>query len=338
MQKDEPFSTLGAKRFVLAVAVGLIAGFAIVLAPYCIVWLFDVGAGKAVPASVISAAGYNNSVVALFPFVQGFAAALTMGRARYHLENIFGIAGALLLVEIVLGMVFLHEGVICVIMAAPVLYICMLAGAGLGRVLARRMPQSRTLQVSLVPLLMLAVVVEAIGPKPDYAASVADSVVIDAPPEYVWRYVVQYPENTTPPNYWLWSIGLPYPTQSVAEAPRVGAKRLCKFSGGYAFEERIVELRPNALMRFAVTKQPDHPEVTGHFRFDEGEIALTRNANGSTTITATSRYRLFVRPAFYFDLWTADVTRQIHFRVLNRMKALAEADFRRDQRASTNPP
>ena len=38
-------------------------------------------------------------------------------------------------------------------------------------------------------------------------------------------------------------------------------------------------------------------------------MLLTRSADGSTTVTATSWYRLFVRPGFYFDWWTADITR-----------------------------
>jgi hypothetical protein len=199
--------------------------------------------------------------------------------------------------------------------------------------MAWRARASRTLQVSLVPLIFLAVLGEATGPRPDYTAAVADSVVINAPPEFVWRYIVQYPENTSPPNYWLWRIGLPNPIQSVAEAPRLGATRLCRFSSGVAFEERIVELVPNQVMTFEVTRQPNDPEVIGHFRFERGQIRLSANRDGSTTVTATSWYRLFVRPAAYFDLWTADITRHVHFRVLNHVKQLAEHDYAAAQRS-----
>jgi uncharacterized protein YndB with AHSA1/START domain len=186
-------------------------------------------------------------------------------------------------------------------------------------------------QVSLVPLVMLAVFAEARGPTPNFTAEVTDSVIVDAPPEYVWRYVTTYPENRDAPQYWLWQAGLPYPTQSIADAPEVGAKRICAFSTGIAFEERIVEIQPNEVMTFEVTKQPDHPEVAGHFQFDRGQIRLTRNGDGTTTLTATSWYRLFVRPAAYFNWWTEDITRQVHFRVLNHMRDLAEADFKAAQ-------
>jgi uncharacterized protein YndB with AHSA1/START domain len=327
---DDEAIEIGWPRLAIAVGVGFAAGLLLVIAPYAVAWAASNPNAPIRPE-------YTMGLMAAFPFVQGLVAGLAMGRVRYTIPATLGVVAVLFTLEMLVGAVVLREGVICLIMAAPFVLGLMLAGAALGRVLAHvRIP--RGVEVSLIPLVMLAVAGETAGPRPEHSNAVADSIVINAPPEYVWRYVVQYPENTTPPNYWLWAIGLPYPTQSVAEASRVGATRLCKFSGGYAFEERITDLQPNRLLRFAVTRQPDHPEITGHFRFDEGEIALSPNASGSTTITATSRYRLFVRPAAYFDLWTTDVTRQIHFRVLNRMKALAEVDYRRDHPGTTRFP
>jgi hypothetical protein len=89
---------------------------------------------------------------------------------------------------------------------------------------------------------------------------------------------------------------------------------------------------------FDVTRQPDHPEIIGHFQFDRGEIRLAANADGTTTITATSWYRLFMRPALYFDWWTSDITHNVHFRVLNHLKTLAERDFAAAEGARASRP
>jgi hypothetical protein len=321
----EPNASLTPVRAAIAVGVGLVSGLLFVIVPYGIVWLYAITAGE-LPASFTAVSGFNQSLTVLFPSVQGFALALALGPRKHGLGILALLVLVLFFIEIMGAYLLMHEGVICLIIMSPLIYGLMFVGALLGRLLARRKP-STAVQASLIPLIVLAVFGEATGPKPDFSNAVTDSVTVNAPADYVWRYVLSYPENDAPPEYWLWRIGLPEPVQSVAAAPQVGAKRDCIFSGGLKFEERIIELEPNRLMTFDVTKQPDHPEVTGHFRFNRGQIRLTQNADGSTTVTATSWYQLYVRPAAYFDWWTADITRQVHFRVLNHMKALAERDY-----------
>ncbi len=316
----------GIGRSLFALTCGLLSGVLLVVLPYLAVWLYGVFTHKADNGSMTAMSGYNMSLTFLFPLVQGLGVGLGLGRKTFD-RAVSGILIVCLFVIEVLGAaIFMHEGIICLVILSPLILAMMSFGVWFGRLLARR--NAGTYQVSLIPLIIAAVLIESAGPRPDYATAVTDSVTVDAPPQYVWRYIVQYPENTAPPEYWLWRIGLPEPIQSVAEAPRVGAKRLCRFSGNIAFEERITELVPNRVMTFAVTKQPDNPEVIGHFRFDTGQIRLTDNGDGTTTVTATSWYHLFVRPAAYFDWWTADITRHVHVRVLNHMKALAEQDYK----------
>lgn len=326
MAEDQKEPEIGRVRAITAIVIGFLSGLIGVILPYAIGWGYLVITTRSLAVPFTTAAGFNVSLTVLFPFVQGAALGVAMGPEKFDFTKTFGLIVILMMAEIFGAFVFLREGVICLIVASPLLLAMMASGAVVGRMLARR-KVSRTLQVSLIPFIVLGVLGEAIGPKPDHASVVADTVVINAPAEYVWRYVASYPENKSPPEYWLWRAGLPEPIQSMAEAPRVGAKRVCWFKGGLGFEERITELKPNEVMTFVVTKQPDHPEVVGHFQFDQGQIRLTPNANGTTTVTATSWYRLFVRPAAYFDWWTADITRQVHFRVLNHIKRLAERDY-----------
>ncbi|MEZ5959475.1 MAG: SRPBCC family protein [Hyphomonadaceae bacterium] len=324
---DNVPAKLTTRRNAIAVAAGFFAGLIVVGLPYIAVWIHAVATGAVAPgSSMTSVSGFNASLTLLFPAVQGLVMGLALGRPRQGVGPTSLLSLAMVLVDIVAAVVIIREGVICLIIMSPLLFLMIWVGAFLGRAILFNV--GRNVQVSLVPLVMLAVFAETRLPPPDFSTQVTDSVTVNAPPEYVWRYVTTYPENRDPPEYWLWQAGLPYPTQSIADAPEVGAKRICAFNTGIAFEERIIELQPNEVMTFQVTAQPDHPEVTGHFQFDRGQIRLTRNPDGTTTLTATSWYRLFVRPAPYFNWWTEDITRQVHFRVLNHMKHLAEADYR----------
>lgn len=269
---------------------------------------------------------YNASLMLLAPMIQGVIAALFMGREKQGTGRGFAIICGIWLVQTLVAAVFIHEGVICLIMAAPLLLGLIGLGYAIGRWLAA-WRRGRTVSVSLVPFIVLTVIAETSGPVPNHADVVVDSVTVNAPAEYVWKYVVDYPDNPNPPDYWLWQAGLPMPTHSVAPVQEVGARRDCKFTGNQAFEERIVALEPNRRLLFAVTRQPQHPEIIGHITVDKGEIRLVPNANGTTTIVATSWYRLHVRPATYFSWWAEDVTRHVHFRVLGYMKHLAERDY-----------
>lgn len=277
---------------------------------------------------------YGLTLLLYLPFIQGcFCGYKTQ---PYGKPKAFTATSAIVLMDFFLAFAFFSEGYICLLMTFPFYYIIALIGFGVGRFLGlHKLP--RSLNSMIIPAIMLAVVADTNAPPPVFANAISDSVTINASPEQVWRYIVEYPVNNSPADYWLWKIGLPAPTQSVAAAKEVGAVRLCKFSGGLQFDEEIVELVPNKVLTFKITKQPDDPEILGHMSVDKGQMYLVANADGTTTVVATSWYRLFVKPAAYFDWWAADITRNVHYRVLNHIKQLAENDAHPDKVAALTP-
>ena len=322
---ESPSAPVGPLHFWRGLTWGLLTGWILVFLPYAVA-LFLRYKGTH-DTSWMPTWSYNGSLLLLLPLAQGFVGGLMRGTGRQSISSGIALVSLMWMANTILAGIIMHEGIICVLMAAPLLWALHGIGYMFGR-LATKLKRARTLSMSFAPLILLATVGETVGPLPNHASVITDSVTVNAPASYVWTYVVDYPDNPNPPDYWMWRIGLPAPTHSVAPVQKVGARRDCKFTGDQAFEERITELEPNKKLTFAITKQPQHPEIIDHIDVDQGQIVLHDNGDGTTTVTATSWYRLHVRPAGYFDWWAADVTRHIHFRVLGYMKTLAERDYR----------
>ena len=155
-------------------------------------------------------------------------------------------------------------------------------------------------------------------------AVVTDAILIHAPPAKVWPHVLAFPEIPNPPGYWIFRLGLPYPTQTTNGGNFVGADRQCMFSNGILIKERVAEFVPNEKLTFDVVEQPTDPEAYGHITLHRGQFVLRDNHDGTTTLTGSSWYTLHVRPRWYFDLWTRDMTRAVHLRVMNHVRRLSE--------------
>lgn len=228
---------------------GTLSGWLIVFVPYLIVLILKsrglshLWAGLPTEGSSLIYV-YNVSLLLVMPLIQGLFGGVVRGREKQAVGSGIVVIAAITAVDIFVAFVFLREGGICILMASPLLAAILAIGYVIGRRLAR-VRRSRKVSMSLIPLVVVAVIGETTGPAPNYPAVVTDEVTVNAPPEYVWRYIVDYPDNPNPPKYWLWQMGLPAPTHSVAHVQEVDARRDCKFSGSQVFEERIAVLEPN---------------------------------------------------------------------------------------------
>jgi len=216
--------------------------------------------------------------------------------------------------------VFMHEGVICLVIVSPLLLCFVFLGALGERWL---FGARRRLNLSLVPLALAVLLFDAFSPH-HYESFVSDQVVIRAPPAQVWTHLAAVPPIAEKPDFWLFKMGLPYPVRSTVSGRGVGASRRCVFSQGRVFEERIVEWQPGRRLTFDVTRQPRDPEILGHARVKRGQFVLQDNGDGTTTLTGTSWYELYVYPSWYYDLWAGSIARQVHFRVMDHIKADCE--------------
>ena len=146
------------------------------------------------------------------------------------------------------------DGAICVLMALPLALPLALAGAYVGWLARRgtsRPPRTYALALVALPLAMGA---EAEVDRPPAQHAVTTSVVVDAPPETVWRRVVAFPPLPEPRSLHF-RAGIAYPRSATISGRGVGAVRRCRFSTGDFVEPITVWDEPRRLA-FSVTEQP----------------------------------------------------------------------------------
>lgn len=262
------------------------------------------------------------SVFVLVPAVMGIIAMWPARRIPIRVPEVFLRALQYTFSTIVLSAVVLREGVLCLIILSPLLYTAILIGMFIGRALFRQW--NPTLQGSVLAII-LALFFFDLTSEHDYVNEVTDRMVIDAPVSEVWKHVPSHPVNRSEPGFWLFRIGLPNPVQSTMNGSGVGATRKCVFSNNAVFDEVVVESVQDSLFTFDITRQPDDPEIIGHIELRRGRFILTDNGDGTTTLTGKSWYKLNVYPVWYFDIWAESITRQVHLRVMEHIKRLAEA-------------
>jgi hypothetical protein len=257
----------------------------------------------------------------LIPIIVGLVAAWFWRRLNRSLAISFLDAFWVLLVSLGAAAIVLREGVVCLVIVSPLFYVFLWTGVLLGRFWFR--PNYSKLQLTIFPLLALLTLGESLYHS-EQQAVVTDRIVIHAPPAKVWPHVLAFPEIPDAPDYWIFRLGLPYPTTTTNGGNFVGADRQCVFSNGVVIKERVAEFVPNEKLTFDVAEQPTDPEAYGHITLHRGQFILQDNHDGTTTLIGSSWYTLHVRPRWYFDLWTRDMTRAVHFRVMNHVKRLSE--------------
>ncbi|MDB5288364.1 MAG: hypothetical protein JWR05_3313 [Mucilaginibacter sp.] len=225
------------------------------------------------------------------------------------------------LIAICLSMIFLKEGFICLLIVSPLLITFIVTGAFAGRAMFKR--NNQELNVSIIALLLVVFVIDSTS-EHHYQNMVADTVVINAPVNKVWKNVVAYKRIKVPGKFWLFRVGMPSPVESTAEGYYLGAKRKCVFSNGYVFDEKIVTYEENKNLTFDITDQPRDPEIMGHIDILRGQFLLKDNGDNTTTLIGNSWYKLYVFPTWYYDIWAKSITRNVHLRVMEHIKQLSE--------------
>jgi uncharacterized membrane protein YhaH (DUF805 family) len=292
------------------------------------------------------AQAYGWSLFVGLPFCLGLFSVLLHS---YHAPRSLG---ACLLVSILpvafLGLVLIAvavEGVICVLMAAPLTLGLAILGGGLGYHIQASYYRlsGHPAMLSMVLLVVPAFFgMERAARLEPPAFVVRTSIEVQAPPEAVWQQVVSFAE-IPPPSEMLFRAGIAYPIRAEITGRGAGAVRRCIFSTG-PFVEPIEVWDEPRLLKFGVTENPaplneltpyghiDPPHLHGYFVSRQGQFLLTPLPNGGTRLEGTTWYQDAMWPAAYWHLWSDYIIHRIHLRVLNQIRERVESSQHADPR------
>jgi hypothetical protein len=222
---------------------------------------------------------------------------------------------------ILLSFIYLGEGVICLLIVSPLIFSFIVVGALFGKSIFKK--NNSTLNVSVITLLLFIFISDSLS-KHEYENMVSDTIIINAPPNKVWKNVVSFEKIKQKNSFWLFRIGMPSPMATTVTGYYKGAGRKCIFSNGYVFGEKIATYEPLKDLTFDIIDQPRDPEIMNHIDILRGQFLLKDNGNGTTTLIGNSWYKLYVFPVWYYDIWAQNITRNVHLRVMKHIKELSE--------------
>ncbi|MBV9929682.1 MAG: SRPBCC family protein [Alphaproteobacteria bacterium] len=287
----------------------------------------------AVLVSAVTFGAYGWGLFVMTPFLVGLTTAYLANR-RNPLDR----RQTLLLVTCATGLGALAllllalEGLICILLIAPLAWGVAAIGGSVGHVLAleRNRRDKPLMALALLPAVFA---LEAAMP-PAATMRTRESIDVAAPPAAVWEALTAGAPIAAGPGL-VGAAGLAYPLRGRLLGTGVGAVRLGYFSTGVA-RERVTAWEPERRLAFALLSQPPAmeemspyrrvhaPHVQGYFTTGETRFTLRPLPGGGTRLTVSASHVLKIDPIPYWEplaRWAASANSR---RVLADVKEKAE--------------
>lgn len=232
---------------------------------------------------------------------------------------------------IVVGVVILREGGICLIMAAPIFFLCSTLGATCMHFLCRRLwkPYNKVYSIVLLPLLGLLLL-------PDFSqyhnGLTRQEIIVNAPIQDVFASInnIQQIQSSEIKFSPIFLMGFPKPISGMTEQTDNGLIRQIYWQRGIHFQEKITQSHaPTQLAWTYVFNQEsfpkgsldDHLKIGGaYFNLLTTDYQLEAISPQQTKMVLTIDYRLSTEVNWYADLWTRYVLNEFSDVVLNIYK------------------
>ncbi len=199
---------------------------------------------------------------------------------------------------LLLSGVLLAEGLICILMAAPLFYLVAVA-AGLALDLARtRRAGARAMLLAPLGLLSLE------GVHSDLSAERSETVVVErtvaATPSEVAAALSARPAFSKTLPFGL-RLGFPRPVRALGQGLEMGDRRVIHFAGGEGEPgDLLLEVTDAAPDRVVFAAVSDTSHIAHWMTWHSAEVTWTPVAPNETAVTWTLRYDRELDPVFWF--------------------------------------
>jgi hypothetical protein len=247
---------------------------------------------------------------------------------------------AFCLIVILGSILFLHEGVICLVMLSPI----WLGFGWLGTYLLRRRrkrPVDPNMFVSsLIFLPLLSGGIESQVPIPHDTVTLTRDVVIHATPAEIWPYAISNAHIASDEGRWTFTqniLGLPRPRATRLDRPGAGGVRTAYWGETINFDEKITQWQPGQrlgwIFSFTNSSLQDytdkHISPDGQFlKVDTGDYTLAPLTPETTRLTLRTRYIAKTHVNLYARFWGEILLGDIESNVLAIIRDRAEARHR----------
>ncbi|MBK9983792.1 MAG: polyketide cyclase [Saprospiraceae bacterium] len=263
---------------------------------------------------------YDISFFVVFPIAIGFAAAINSpNAASLALHSSYALLGLILFM--VLASIIGLEGLICILLALPILMFLLMLGFLLaaicrGTFLKKYTEHQDRIYTLFFPLILLlgSHLAEVLFSDEPKLNSISTTVALPYPAEIVFDGVKSM-DTLDGEKPLLIQLGLPTPYKCILEKESIGAQRTCLFENGKIVAE-ITAYRPGVLLSMKVIEY----SLTGNEWFSFQDAYYTfQPIEGGTSITRTTTYTSKLKPRLYWTYLEKIAIDQEHTFVLNSL-------------------
>lgn len=244
---------------------------------------------------------------------------------------------ALVLGVLVVGGIIVREGLICIVLLAPIWIVGAYAGTESVQKLHKKFADQNKLNAALIASLpLLILMADVFIPQQSKQFIVQRTITINASAEEIWPHLIHM-ENIQPTEG-RWNIAqnvfqIPRPTLAIVVDSSTQPRRLAKWGDDISFEEHITDWTKNKSMTWkfvfpndSVHKHTDeHISPDGrHLKIEKGGYELTPLEGGRTKLTLHTSYTATTPVNWYSAIWGEVFLGGIQANVLEIVKTRAE--------------
>lgn len=218
------------------------------------------------------------------------------------------------LMFMIIAAFMLEEGIICLVMAAPILCGLLFLGGYIGHALCKIgiKPTSNLTVIAALPILLFTPQQEVAKNK---NGNTYNEIIINAPVEKVWQQI-NHVDNIQPSevdSHFIYKIGVPTPISGMTIKEGGGLVRQVTWQKNIHFEEKITEYIPNQKIswNFHFNKDSfpsyaldEHVTIGGQY-FDllKASYTLMPYQGNKTKLGISIDYRLSTDLNWYANMW-----------------------------------
>lgn len=239
---------------------------------------------------------------------------------------------------LLLGGIILREGVICIIMLAPLWMLSAFLGAFTVSKFHTKFHQKNTLSCSLFAVLpFLALILDGYIPQQTNTYTVTRTIDIEATADGIWPHLLALEGLSEDDGRWNFTqsiLGIPRPASAIVVGTRTGAVRHAKWGETISFEEHVTTWAKNERLEWSyafpndsVHKYTDrHISPDGrHLKIKSGGYVLDSRDPGQVTLILSTDYAAMTPLNFYSAIWGEVILGDIQDNILTIIKERVEA-------------